>query len=92
MANLKIKNETVFVVYKDGEPYQSWGRKLVYTTKGAANGVITTDSEEIARQRYEKYHGSWYDNLDREERSKKIDEVRKEFEVMEYGPKKVKHE
>lgn len=42
--SLQIKNETVYVIYRNGQPYQSKGRKLVYTTKGAANGVITQDA------------------------------------------------
>jgi hypothetical protein len=93
MANLKIKNETVYVIYHNGQPYQKPGRKLVYTSKGAAKNVITTDAQYEARRRYENERKnknydlpSWWE-LTEEEREKHIDAVKSEFEVVEYGPK-----
>jgi hypothetical protein len=90
---LKIKNETVYVIYLNGEPYSESGRKLVYTTKGAANGVITYDAEQEARRRYDELRKKsgyemldWY--YDTEEKKQLIEEVRSQFEVVEYAPKK----
>ena len=79
---MEIKNETVYVIYYDGKPYKTSGRKLVYTTIGSAKGVITTDSEEIARYDYE---GSWWD-LHRDERKKLANTIKERFEVVEYKP------
>lgn len=90
--SLKIKDETVYVIYRNGEPYQARGRKLVYTTKGAANGVITNDAQNEAWNKYRDMlkekgikpleHRTNYDVLDSFE-----NEARKEFKVVEYGPK-----
>lgn len=89
--SLKIKNETVYVIYHNGEPYQGNGRKLVYTTKGSANGVITQDAKDEARYRFEKSKvgNDWYE-LSLSERDKLIDKVKEEFQVIEYAPRKVK--
>lgn len=93
MAGLKIKNETVYVIYRDGQPYQETGRKLVYTSKGAANGVITTDAREEARFRYDDMQRAggykipdWWD-IGKDKQQDFIDLVRAEFTVVEYGPK-----
>lgn len=93
MAGLKIENETVYVIYRNGEPYQTSGRKLVYTTLGAANGIITTDAKRMAESRYlEKRRDGgyvlpdWY-KVPRDKRKILIDDVRKEFVVIPYGPK-----
>lgn len=95
MAGLQIIDETVFVIYKDGKPYEATGRKLVYTKKGAANGVITAVAGDEAQRRHnDKRRGKeytipeWY-YLGRDENKRLIDEVRKEFEVVEYGPKRL---
>lgn len=90
MAGLKITNETVFVIYRNGQPYESRGRKLAYTTKGAARGVITADARIIARDRFaaeDAGNNYWYD-LTKEERDELVDIVRGEFEVVDYGPKR----
>jgi hypothetical protein len=94
MAGLKIKNETVYVIYRNGEPYQKAGRKIVYTSKGAANGVITADTYDEA---YENYKGNrkesgyimseWY-YLPTEEKERLINEVKSQFELVEYVPKR----
>ncbi|MNX90399.1 hypothetical protein D3C86_1224450 [compost metagenome] len=81
--SLQIKNETVYVIYRNGEPYQSRGRKLVYTTKGAANGVITQEAHDEARL---SFNGSWYD-LNNNERDSMIEAAKTEFDIVEYGPK-----
>jgi hypothetical protein len=93
LAGLKIKDETVFVIYRNGEPYKKPGRKLVYTTKGAANGIITTDTYEEAYQKYKgnrKENGytmsEWY-YLSSGVQEKLIDEIKRQFEIIEYGPK-----
>jgi hypothetical protein len=97
VASLTIKNETVYVIYRKGQPYSESGRKLVYTTKGSANGVITYDAEQEARRRYDELRKKsgykmldWY--YDTEEKKQLIDEVRSQFEVVEYVPRRDKNE
>lgn len=58
--SLQVKNETVYVIYRNGEPYNKTGRKIAYTTKGSARGVITNEAKEIARYDFEKSY-EWYD-------------------------------
>jgi hypothetical protein len=94
MAGLKIKNETVYVIYRNGEPYQKAGRKIVYTSKGAANGVITADTYDEAYENYKKIRtesrytiAEWY-YLPDAEREKFIEDVKSQFELVEYVPKK----
>lgn len=87
VADLTIKDETVYVIYNNGQPYKSFGRKLVYTNVGGAKGVITNDSSDEARYRYEKKtKKDWYD-LSNKKREELINKVKEEFEVVEYGPK-----
>lgn len=95
MTIVKIKNETVFVIYRNGEPYQERGRKIVYTTIGAAKRIITGDSEEIARRNFDKekgydesrHHLGWWDELTQEEREKRIESVKEQFSIVVYTPK-----
>lgn len=84
MASLQIKKETVYVIYRNGEPYQGRGRKLVYTTIGAARGVISSDSYDEARLNYEGF--DWWE-LGQEGQYRFIEKVKREFEVVEYTPK-----
>ena len=81
--SLQVKNETVYVIYYRGEPYNTTGRKIVYTSTGAAKGVITNESKNIAESDYEGY---WYE-LSRESRDKLIQVASNEFEIVEYVPK-----
>ena len=81
---LQIKNETVYVIYKDGEPYNGSGRKLVYTTRGAAQGVITNEAKDNAHYKYAK--GSWWD-LSNAEKDKLIEQELSKFQIVEYTPK-----
>jgi len=85
LSRLEIKNETVYVIYKNGKPYQSFGRKIVYTTKGSANGVITADAKKHAQMNYVK--GSWWDLMPSEQ-EKLIEKEKGKFELVEYVPKK----
>ena len=78
---LKIKNETVYVIYHNGQPYDNSGRKIVYTSKGAAKGVITNDAKDNAR-----YTKGYYD-LSHEQKEKLIEENLMGFEIVEYTPK-----
>lgn len=82
--SLQIKDETVYVIYQNGQPYQARGRKLVYTSKGAANGVITKEAYDEARL---SYNGDWYD-LSNSKRETMTEAVKKEFDIVEYGPKR----
>lgn len=84
MASLQIKDETVYVIYRNGEPYQGRGQKLVYTTKGAAKCVILSDSYDETELNYEGF--DWR-ALSNEERNKLVEKVKSEFEVVEYTPK-----
>lgn len=84
MASLQIKDETVYVIYRNGQPYQGYGRKLVYTTKRAANGVITFESYDEARFNYK---GSDWWELGQDQWNEIIEKVKSEFEVVEYTPK-----
>nr|WP_145401671.1 hypothetical protein [Paenibacillus xylanexedens] len=81
--SLQIKNETVYVIYRNGQPYQSRGRKLVYTSKCAANGVVTKETYDEARL---SYKGDWYE-LSNSKRESMTEAVKKEFNIVEYGPK-----
>ena len=86
MTELTIKNETVYVIYRNGEPYSSKGKKLVYTTKGAANGVITNESKELAVESVvdgTRNRKLWWD-LSKGEQDEIVDRIRNEFEVVEY--------
>lgn len=80
---LEIKDETVYVIYRNGTPYNTTGRKIVYTFKGAAKGVITNEAKDIAQM---DYAGDWYE-LSRSKREKLIENVTEEFEIIEYVPK-----
>ena len=80
---MEIKNETVYVIYHDGEPFDGNGRKSVYTKKGAARGVITEESKDIAKNRNRK---DWYE-FSREDQEQLINNVKSEFEIVEYVPK-----
>ncbi|WP_431785856.1 hypothetical protein [Paenibacillus lactis] len=82
--SLQIKNETVYVIYRNGQPYQSKGRKLVYTTKGAANGVITQDAYDEARHHYKGF--DWWE-LGEERQNELVQRIKSEFELVEYTPK-----
>ncbi|OMD76849.1 hypothetical protein [Paenibacillus odorifer] len=91
MSRLQIKNETVYVIYHDGKPYGGKGRKLVYTSKAAANGVVTNDSKDEAEHRHSITRNylsdtDWYD-LDKASREILIEKVRDEFSIVEYAPK-----
>lgn len=91
MSKLQIKNETVYVIYHEGKPYDGSGRKLVYTSRVAANGVITNDSRDEAKHRHTKTRNymddtDWYD-LDKASREILIDKIRNEFSIVEYGPR-----
>ncbi|QSF43402.1 hypothetical protein [Paenibacillus tianjinensis] len=76
--SLKIENETVYVIYKNGVPYDGESRKLVYTSMSAASSVITTEAKREAERNYDwmeaKFPGRpyWYE-LDREYRDRMID-------------------
>lgn len=94
VSKLEIKDETVYVIYHKGKPYNGPGRKLVYTSRGAANGVITNDSRDEAKHRHSITRDyltdiDWYD-LDSASREGFIDKVRNEFTVIEYGTKQTK--
>jgi hypothetical protein len=89
--NLQIKNETVYVIYHDGKPYGGSGRKLVYTSKSAANGVISREAKSEAEHRYHLARSystdcDWYE-LDLSVREDLINEMKKEFNIVEYEPK-----
>jgi hypothetical protein len=94
--SLKIENETVYVIYKNGIPYDGDGRKLVYTSISAANGVITKEAKREAERNYDwmspKFPGRpyWYE-LDSEYRNRTIEEEKNEFIIVEYGPKETKN-
>lgn len=77
-------SKSVYVIHYKGEQYRKAGRKTAYLTKGAAKGVITVDSEEIAKY---SHSGSWYDlpREKREQMAKRVAEL--DFEVVEYVPK-----
>lgn len=79
---MKINNETVYVIYHNGNPYEASNRKTVYTKRGSANGVITTIAKEDAR------YGNDYWNLNDSERKELVEEIKKEFTVVEYKPVK----
>ncbi|RKJ60276.1 hypothetical protein D7X33_28070 [Butyricicoccus sp. 1XD8-22] len=83
--SLQVKDETVYVIYHNGEPYNGTGRKIVYTTKGAAKGVITKEAKELAEYKYEEFC-DWYE-LSRTERDRLIQNIINEFEIVEYTPK-----
>ncbi|WP_161627010.1 hypothetical protein [Paenibacillus polymyxa] len=55
----------------------------MYTTKGAANGVITSDSYDEARYNYKGF--DWWE-LGQEGQEKIVKTIRDEFEVVEYTP------
>lgn len=82
--SLQIKDETVYVIYRNGQPYKTHGRKLVYTSRGAANGVVTKEAYDEARL---SYKGDWYD-LSVNKRENMTEKVKKEFNIVEYGPKR----
>lgn len=90
--SLKIEDETVYVIYYEGKPYQESGCKLVYTATSGANGVITREAKHKAEHRYDLMtkllpdRRYWYE-LDRDVRTKMIEEVKSEFSIVEYGPK-----
>jgi hypothetical protein len=89
--SLKIENETVYVIYKNGVPYEGDGRKLVYTSTSAANGVITKEAKREAEhgwlvKRDYLNDADWYE-LSRKSREILIDKVKDEFTIVEYGPK-----
>lgn len=84
--SLQIKNETVYVIYRNGEPYNSAGRKIVYTTKGAARGVITNEAKDSVRNSYD--FDDWYE-LGSDKKEELIQKVVDEFEIIEYVPKKL---
>jgi hypothetical protein len=89
--SLKIVDETVYVIYKNGVPYEGDGRKLVYTSTGAANGVITKEAKRDAERNYTTTRNyltdiDWYE-LGWNSREYLIDRVKEEFTIVEYGPK-----
>jgi len=83
--SLQIKNETVYVIYHNGTPYNKSGRKIVYTSKGAARGVITNDAKDIAK--YDYNFSDWYE-LSSNKKEELVQKVVDEFEIVEYAPKK----
>ncbi|WP_339193835.1 hypothetical protein MKY95_18915 [Paenibacillus sp. FSL P4-0176] len=82
--SLQIKDETVYVIYRNGSPYEARGRKLVYTSRGAANGVVTKEAYDEARLSYDR---DWYE-LSNSKRESMTEKVKKEFNIVEYGPKR----
>lgn len=78
---LEIKNETVYVIYYDDKPYNTSGRKIVYTSKGAAKGVITNDVNKEVTYSPEIHNLS----------SSEVDEALKKelgkYKIVEYTPK-----
>lgn len=72
----------VFVIYYKGQPYDKASRKIVYLTKGAAQGVITSEAKEIAESECLDY---WWD-LTKVQKGKRIEEVKKEFKIIKYTP------
>ncbi|WP_063562919.1 hypothetical protein [Paenibacillus sp. O199] len=79
--SLQIKDETVYVIYRNDQPYEARGRKLVYTSKGAANGVVTKEAYDEARL---SYKGDWYE-LSNSKRETMTEKVKKEFNIVKYG-------
>jgi len=79
-----MSEDRVYVIYRNGKRYEQRGRKIAYLTKGAAKGVITSDSDVAAREKYG--WRTWWDRPreERESLAKKIAE--EEFEIVEYGP------
>ena len=57
---------------------------MVYTTRGSANGVITQDSNDKARLNYKGY--DWWE-VGKERQEEIINQVRNQFEIVEYTPK-----
>lgn len=93
--SLKIENETVYVIYKNGVPYDGESRKLVYTSMSAANGVVTKEAKREAEHRCNSNRSylsdsDWWD-MDRTSREININKVRSEFTIVEYGPKENKN-
>lgn len=88
---LQIENETVYAVYRDGKPFHGEGCKLIYTTKGAATGVITREAKGEAEGNY--YLGRniltdkhWYE-LELSIRENMIIDIKRKFSIVEYVPK-----
>ena len=73
----QILNETLYVIYQNGKPYDVPGRKLVYCLECTAQAVITRESIKIAKRRWPQA----------EDHEKEADKVLKEFSVVEYRPK-----
>lgn len=79
-----MMDDRVYVIYRNGKRYDQRGRKIAYLTRGAAKGVITSDAEEIARQKYGLR--TWWD-LTKDERKRLAKQVaEEEFEIVEYAP------
>ena len=88
--DLKIYNETVYVVYQNGKPYTASGVGIVYTEEWIAKGTITKESKKVAEERYNKQHAKefkdWYDASE-QVKEEYIASAKSEFEIKEYGPK-----
>ncbi|QYK62607.1 hypothetical protein [Paenibacillus sp. S25] len=89
----KIQNETIYVIYRNGEPYQGNGENHVYKTRGAADIAMTLGIENEARSNYEKIRHSYdyklaeWREIGHNRQCGFMDEIRPKFQVVEYGPK-----
>lgn len=79
-----MTEDRIYVIYRNGKRYDKRGRKIAYLTRGAAKGVITSDSSYFAGERIG--WREWQDlTLDeRDAIAKKLAE--EEFEIVEYAP------
>lgn len=90
---MQIKNETVYVIYFDGKPYEAYGRKLAYISRGAAKGVVTGDMNAMLDRMFQKETGKdYFDNPNAEVWNRLEGELSARFEIVEYGPKRGREE
>lgn len=83
----KIENETVYVIYYKGKPFESSGRKIVYMNRASAKSVITSESKRLAQEIYRQSYNQTFYDIGKEERTKWIEICKKDFEIIEYTPK-----
>ena len=85
-----MQEDIIYVVYFDGKRYEKEGLKIVYLNKSYAKQIITTESKNKTKDKYDEEVTSkafkyWYE-LTEELQKVLIDEMKERFMIVEYKP------
>lgn len=84
-----MEDQKVYVVYKDGQPYQDRGKKIAYLQERYAKQLVTTASKSDAEFLYEptRFNGKEmissirFKQLSNQEQKQWIDKAREHYEI-----------